>query len=75
MRRCKQTLSWRLMERYDVLKSTKGSGKSIIATARKVSKIVWCMLSAGEEFNVDLMVDKKLKAKADAMRNEAKKSA
>ncbi|GAB1432502.1 IS110 family transposase [Spirochaetota bacterium] len=75
MRRCKQTLSWRLMERYNVMKSNKGSGKSIIATARKVSKIVWCMLAAGEEFNVNLMVDKKLKAKADEMRNKAKKSA
>lgn len=75
MRRCKQTLSWRLMERYNVMKINKGSGKSIIATARKVSKIVWCMLAAGEEFNVNLMGDKKLKAKADEMRNNAKKSA
>jgi len=75
MRRCKQTLSWRLMERYCVMKSNKGSGKSIIATARKVSKIVWCMLAAGEEFNESLMVDKKLKAKADAMRTVGQKSA
>jgi transposase len=75
MRRCKQTLSWRLMERYNVMKGNKGSGKSIIATARKVSKIIWCMLAAGEEFNVNLMVDKRLKAKADAMRAEAQKSA
>ena len=75
MRRCRQTLSWRLMERYSVMKSNKGSGKSIIATARKVSKIVWCMLVAGEDFNENLMVDKKLKAKADAMRTSAQKIA
>jgi len=75
MRRCKKTLSWRLMERYSVMKETKGSGKSIIATARKVSKIIWCMLSSGEEFNPWLMIDKRLRAKADAMRINPGKSA
>lgn len=68
MRRSGKTLSWRLMERYAIMKSNKGSGKSIVATARKVSKIVWTMLATGQEFNAALMVDKKLEAKADTMR-------
>lgn len=69
MRRCRETREWRLMERYDALRSSKGSGKSIIATARKVSTIVWTMLSSGKDFNESLMIDKKLKAKADRMHN------
>lgn len=68
MRRCRSTVSWRLMQRYTEMKKNKGSGKSIIATARKLSKIIWCMLSAGEEFNPALMVDKKLVKKTAAMR-------
>lgn len=68
MRRSKTTVSWRIMERYNAMKVTKGSGKTIIATARKLSKIIWCMLSAGEAFDPSLMIDKKLKIRADQMR-------
>lgn len=75
MRRCRTTVSWRLMERYTELKRTKGSGKSIIATARKLSKIIWRMLSSDEEFNPVLMIDKKLARKADSMRTATSKSA
>lgn len=75
MRRCKSTVSWRLMERYTEMKKNKGSGKSIIATARKLSKIIWCMLTEEEEFNPDLMIDKKLVKKAENMRTASKKSA
>lgn len=75
MRRCRATTSWRLMEQYTEMKRNKGSGKSIVATARKLSKIIWCMLSDNEEFNPALMIDKKLVRKADSMRNAASKSA
>lgn len=64
----KKTLSFRLMQRYRGLKLEKGSGKAIIATARKLSKIVWFMLSTHREFDPSLMVDKNLKEKADVMR-------
>lgn len=33
-----------LMNRYEVLKVKKGSGKSIVATARKLTKIIWTLL-------------------------------
>jgi transposase len=75
MRRCKSTTSWRLMERYVEMKRNKGSGKSIIATARKLSRIIWCMLSSDEEFNSALMIDKKVGRKADSMRMASDKSA
>jgi transposase len=68
MRRLKQqTCDFRLMERYEALKGRKGSGKSIIATARKAAVIIWHMLSAGEVFNVSQMVDRRLAKKAESM--------
>jgi transposase len=68
MRRLKaETLEWRLMRRHEALKRRAGSGKSIIATARKVAVIIWHMLSRNEEFNAALMIDGKLKEKAEAM--------
>jgi transposase len=69
MRRSKkQTLTWRLMKRYEELKSAKGSGKSIIATARKVATIIWALLQHKSEFDASLMTDKKLERKAALMR-------
>ncbi len=68
IRRSRQSASWRLMERYEAMKRVKGSGKSIIATARKLSRIVWVMLTRGEEFNVSLMTDRKLESGAKSMR-------
>jgi len=68
IRRSRQSTSWRLMERYEAMKSVKGSGKSIIATARKMSKIVWFMLTREEEFNVGLMTDESLERKIASMR-------
>ncbi len=47
--RCVQ--DYRLMKRYAALKGTKGSGKAIIATARKLSHIVGHMLTNNEPFN------------------------
>ncbi len=75
MRRCRSTVSWRLMERYTEMKRNKGSGKSIIATARKLSTIIWCMLSTGQEFDPSLMIDRQLIRKADSMRTTASQSA
>jgi len=56
------------MERYEAMKVVKGSGKSIIATARKMSKIVWFMLTREEEFNVGFMTDNSLEKKIESMR-------
>lgn len=70
MRRIKRsTVAWRLMNRYEQLKRSKGAGKSIIATARKVSCIIWSMLTNGKEFDCTLMLDKKTGQIADSMRN------
>jgi transposase len=56
MRRMKKTtLAWRLMQRHEVLKKSKGSGKSIIATARKVATIIWHMLIEDVCFDVSKM--------------------
>jgi transposase len=72
MRRQKrQTLDWRLMERYDALRGRKGTGKSIIATARKVAVIIWHMLANDEAFDVSRMVDRKLGRKAETMSRSA----
>jgi transposase len=68
IRRSRQSASWRLMERYEAMKMVKGSGKSIIATARKMSKIVWFMLTREEEFNVGFMTDNSLEKRIDSMR-------
>jgi transposase len=68
MRRLKKTtLSWRIMKRYEMMKKNKGSGKSIIAAARKVAEIIWHMLTEEKEFDCSLMVDKKLNKKAASM--------
>jgi transposase len=63
----KKTLSWRLMQRYEAMKKSKGSGKSIIATARKVATIIWNMLTEDVEFDVGLMIDRKLAKKSESM--------
>jgi transposase len=68
MRRLKTTtVGWRLMKRYELLKKNKGSGKSIVATARKVAEIIWKMLTDGKAFDCALMTDRKLLKKASSM--------
>jgi hypothetical protein len=59
------------MRRHEALKARKGSGKSIIATARKAAVIIWNMLAAGEAFNGAFMVDRKLAGKAADMGRNA----
>ena len=64
----KTTGEWRLMKQYEYLKQHKGSGKSIIATGRKVATIIWHMLSKDETFNIELMYDKKLRQTAEQLK-------
>ncbi|NCD13481.1 MAG: IS110 family transposase [Epsilonproteobacteria bacterium] len=56
LRNTKKTGEWRLLVNYQNMKETKGSGKSIIATSRKLARIVFVMLSRREEFNPSLMI-------------------
>ena len=58
IRRCKDTSTWRMMQRYEYMKKNKGSGKSIIATARKMAEIVWAMLSDKQDFDSSKMMGK-----------------
>jgi transposase len=68
LRRMKaKTLAWRLMQRYEILKQGKGSGKAIIATARKLAVIIWHMLTKEAAFELEQMVDRKLAKKAEVM--------
>ena len=55
IRRCKDTSDWRMMQRYEYMKKSKCSGKSIVAAARKMAEIVWAMLSDKQDFNADRM--------------------
>jgi transposase len=72
MRRLKvDTQDWRLMRQYEALKRRRGSGKTIIATARKLAIIIWHMLSKDEEFSLALMADRKLTRKAEVMSQTA----
>ncbi|MGA2545969.1 MAG: hypothetical protein ABSF43_05445 [Rectinemataceae bacterium] len=50
------------------MKHEKGTGRTIVATARNISGIVWCMLTADEPFDPSLMIDTRLNQKADSMR-------
>ena len=58
IRRCKDTSDWRMMQRYEYMKTNKGSGKSIVAAARKMAEIVWAMLSDKKDFDVQKMIGK-----------------
>jgi transposase len=52
----KTTLQYRLIQKYDVMKKYKGSGKSIIALARKMSTVVYTILKTREPFDPMKMV-------------------
>jgi transposase len=69
LRRMKEkTLFWRFMQRYEAMKKSKGSGKAIIATARKIATMIWHMLTEDEEFDIGQMGDRKLAKKAESMK-------
>ena len=55
IRLSKVTSEWRLIKEYQRRKDDKGSGRAIIALARKITRIVFVMLSKRERFNPDLM--------------------
>ena len=55
IRLTKVTSEWRLIKKYLRRKNDKGSGRAIIALARKITRIVFVMLSKRERFNLDLM--------------------
>jgi hypothetical protein len=59
------------MQRYEMMKRNKGSGKSIIAAARKLATVIWHMLSGNAGFDAALMLDRKLADKAAAMHDAA----
>jgi transposase len=63
----KKTVSWRFMQRYEAMKKGKGSGRAIIATARKIAVVIWHMLSEDAEFDIGKMVDQKLAKKSESM--------
>ena len=58
------------MKRYKNMKSHKGSGKTIVATARKLSKIIWYMLKNDTLFDPLKMTDPKIQRIIDEMRKE-----
>jgi len=51
VRNKRTTGGYRIMRKYEQMKKHKGSGKSIIATARKLSTIIYMMLKNGEPFD------------------------
>lgn len=65
------TGTYRLMNSYQAMKPYKGSGKTIIATARKLSKIIWFMLRNDEPFDPVRMTDPNIRRTAFAMRAAA----
>jgi transposase len=67
VRNKRHTLQFRLMRRYAAMKPHKGSGKTIIATARKLSKVIWCMLSNDQPFDPSQMTDPELMKLATEM--------
>lgn len=67
VRLSRRTKVYRIMDRYNAMKRHKGSGKAIIATARKLSKIVWYMLRNDEPFDELRMTDPKIRRTAREM--------
>ena len=56
IRLTKVTSEWRIIKEYQRRKGDKGSGRAIIALARKITRIVFVMLSKREKFKPDLML-------------------
>jgi len=64
VRNQKRTLGYRLIQRYRAMKQVKGSGKSIVATARKLAKVIYYMLKKNEPFDPGRMTDPELRKAA-----------
>jgi transposase len=71
VRNKRRTGTYRIMERYDHLKQAKGTGRSIIATARTLSEIIWHMLDRNEPFNEAQMKNPEIRRKAREMQAAA----
>ena len=56
IRQPQNTSEWKLMKDYHTMKTSKGSGRAIIALTRKVARIVFAMLNNREAFNPELMI-------------------
>ena len=56
IRQPEKTSNWSLVADYHRMKREKGSGRAIIATTRKVARIVFAMLNKQEEFDPALMI-------------------
>jgi len=67
----RRTGTYRIMERYRRMKSMKGSGRSIIATARGLSEIIWHMLTKDEPFDEARMKNPEIRRKAAEMQAAA----
>jgi hypothetical protein len=57
----------RMMQRYEAMKPGKGSGKTIMATARKTAVIIRDMLTEDTAFDVGKMTDRGLEKKSSEM--------
>jgi transposase len=53
MIRCKDEKNNRVMKVYQYMKKNKGSGKALVATARKFTKIIWFMLTNDEFYKTE----------------------
>jgi transposase len=69
IRNRKITGKYRLINYYDTVKKQKGSGKTIIATSRKLAVIIWTMLKNGKDFDSAKMLDLKLKQLTQEMKD------
>ena len=67
VRNKRRTGAYRIIERYTRMKQHKGSGRTIIATARKLSEIIWHMLSENQPFDETKMNDPNIRRKAMEM--------
>jgi transposase len=67
VRNKRRTGAYRIMERYSRMTSHKGSGRTIVATARKLSEIIWHVLSENQPFDETKMKDPNIRRKAMEM--------
>ena len=55
IRQPQNTNGWKLMQDYKTMKTSKGSGRAIIALTRKIARIVFAMLNNHTTFNENLL--------------------
>lgn len=70
MIRSKEGRVTRYIDNYYRMKKIKGSGKAIVATARKLTKVIWTMLTNDEEYDALKAVNALYEKNAD-VRNSA----